>query len=42
MLVRRIGTVEDVGYAAVFLVTNAQVTGSVLEITGGETLVDGL
>ncbi|MGK3961480.1 SDR family oxidoreductase [Sorangium sp. So ce1667] len=42
MPVRRIGTVEDVGHAAVFLMTNPQVTGSVLEITGGETLVDGL
>jgi NAD(P)-dependent dehydrogenase (short-subunit alcohol dehydrogenase family) len=42
MPVRRMGTVEDIGHAAVFLMTNPQVTGSVLEITGGETLVDGL
>ncbi|WP_437949494.1 SDR family oxidoreductase [Sorangium sp. So ce296] len=42
MPVRRMGTVEDVGHAAVFLMTNPQVTGSVLDITGGETLVDGL
>jgi NAD(P)-dependent dehydrogenase (short-subunit alcohol dehydrogenase family) len=37
--VRRIGTVEDVGQAAVFLMTNPYVTGAVLEISGGETLV---
>jgi NAD(P)-dependent dehydrogenase (short-subunit alcohol dehydrogenase family) len=37
--VRRIGTVEDVGHAAVFLMTNPYVTGAVLEISGGETLV---
>jgi NAD(P)-dependent dehydrogenase (short-subunit alcohol dehydrogenase family) len=42
MPVRRIGTVEDIGHAALFLMTNPQVTGSVLEITGGETLVDGI
>lgn len=36
---RRIGTVEDVGHAAVFLMTNPYVTGAVLEISGGETLV---
>jgi NAD(P)-dependent dehydrogenase (short-subunit alcohol dehydrogenase family) len=37
--VRRIGTVEDVGHAAVFLMTNPYVTGAVLEVTGGEPLV---
>ena len=42
MPVRRMGTVEDIAHAAIFLMTNPQVTGSVLEITGGETLVDGL
>ena len=42
MPVRRMGTVEDIGHAAVFLMTNPQVTGTVLEITGGETLVDAL
>lgn len=42
MPVRRMGTVGDIGHAAVFLMTNPQVTGSILEITGGETLVDGL
>jgi NAD(P)-dependent dehydrogenase (short-subunit alcohol dehydrogenase family) len=42
MPVRRMGTVEDIGHAALFLMTNPQVTGSVLEITGGETLVDSI
>ena len=37
--VGRIGTIEDVGHAAVFLMTNPYVTGAVLEISGGETLV---
>ena len=37
--VRRIGTIEDIGHAAVFLMTNPYVTGAVLEISGGETLV---
>lgn len=36
---RRIGTVEDVGHAAVFLMTNPYVTGTVLEVSGGEPLV---
>ncbi len=38
--VHRIGTVEDIGHAAVFLMTNSYITGSILEITGGEQLVD--
>jgi len=42
MPMRRMGTVEDIGHAAVFLMTNPMVTGSVLEITGGETLVDSI
>lgn len=42
MPVGRIGTTADLGHAAVFLMQNPQMTGSVLEITGGETLVDGL
>jgi NAD(P)-dependent dehydrogenase (short-subunit alcohol dehydrogenase family) len=42
MPARRMGTIDDVGHAAVFLMTNPQVTGSILEITGGETLVDAL
>lgn len=39
MPVRRMGSVDDT-QAALFLMTNPQVTGSVLEITGGETLID--
>lgn len=42
MPVRRIGSVDDIAHAAIFLMTNPQVTGSILEVTGGETLVDGL
>jgi len=37
--VRRIGTIDDIGHAAVFLMTNPYVTGAVLEVSGGETLV---
>lgn len=37
--VGRIGTIEDIGHAAVFLMTNPYVTGTVLEVSGGETLV---
>jgi NAD(P)-dependent dehydrogenase (short-subunit alcohol dehydrogenase family) len=40
--VRRMGTPEDVAHAAVFLMTNPQVTGTVLEVTGGETLINTL
>jgi NAD(P)-dependent dehydrogenase (short-subunit alcohol dehydrogenase family) len=36
---RRIGSVEDIGHAAVFLMTNPYVTGTVLEVSGGEPLV---
>jgi NAD(P)-dependent dehydrogenase (short-subunit alcohol dehydrogenase family) len=39
---RRMGTVEDVGSAAIFLMSNPQITGSTLTIDGGETLVDGI
>jgi NAD(P)-dependent dehydrogenase (short-subunit alcohol dehydrogenase family) len=42
MPVRRMGTPDDVAQAAVFLMTNPQVTGTVLEVTAGETLVDTL
>jgi NAD(P)-dependent dehydrogenase (short-subunit alcohol dehydrogenase family) len=38
----RMGTPEDVAGAALFLMGNPQVTGAVLEISGGETLVDAL
>jgi NAD(P)-dependent dehydrogenase (short-subunit alcohol dehydrogenase family) len=40
--VRRMGTPEDVAHAAVFLMTNPQMTGTVLEVTGGETLINTL
>ena len=36
----RMGTPDDVASAALFLMSNPQVTGDVLEITGGETLVN--
>jgi NAD(P)-dependent dehydrogenase (short-subunit alcohol dehydrogenase family) len=38
--VRQVGTAADVGHAAVFLMTNPYVTGTVLEVNGGELLVD--
>ena len=40
--VRRLGTPEDVAQAAVFLMTCLQVTGTVLEVSGGETLVNSM
>jgi NAD(P)-dependent dehydrogenase (short-subunit alcohol dehydrogenase family) len=42
MPVGRMGTPDDIAHAAVFVMTNPQVTGAVLEVTGGETLVDSL
>lgn len=36
---RRIGTPDDIGHAAVFLMTNRYVTGTVLEVSGGKTFV---
>jgi NAD(P)-dependent dehydrogenase (short-subunit alcohol dehydrogenase family) len=42
MPVKRMGAPEDIAHAAVFLMTNPQVTGAVLEVTGGETLVNTL
>lgn len=36
---RRVGTVEDIGHAALFLMTNPYVTGTVIEVSGGERLV---
>jgi NAD(P)-dependent dehydrogenase (short-subunit alcohol dehydrogenase family) len=42
MPVRRMGTPDDIAHAAVFLMTNPQVTGAVLEVTGGESLVDAV
>jgi NAD(P)-dependent dehydrogenase (short-subunit alcohol dehydrogenase family) len=37
---QRLGTAADVGHAAVFLMTNPYVTGTVIEVNGGELLVD--
>jgi NAD(P)-dependent dehydrogenase (short-subunit alcohol dehydrogenase family) len=37
--VRRVGAVEDIGQAAVFLMTNPYVTGSVVEVNGGQLLI---
>lgn len=37
---RRVGTPGDIGHAALFLMTNPYVTGTVLEVSGGELLVD--
>jgi NAD(P)-dependent dehydrogenase (short-subunit alcohol dehydrogenase family) len=42
MPVRRMGTPDDIAHAALFLMTNPQVTGAVLEVTGGESLVNSL
>ena len=36
---RHAGTSDDVGHAAVFLMTNPYVTGTVIEVSGGESLV---
>ena len=38
--VGRIGTTEDIAHAAVFLMTSRQTTGAVVEVSGGESLVD--
>ncbi len=42
MPVGRIGTPEDIAHAALFLMTSRQTTGAVLEVSGGETLVERL
>jgi len=36
---RHAGTTDDIGHAALFLMTNPYVTGTVLEVSGGENLV---
>lgn len=36
---RRVGQPSDIGHAALFLMTNRYVTGTVIEVSGGETLV---
>jgi NAD(P)-dependent dehydrogenase (short-subunit alcohol dehydrogenase family) len=40
MPVGRMGTPEDIAHAALFLMTSRQTTGAVLEVSGGETLVN--
>ena len=40
--VGHMGTTEDIAHAAVFLMTSRQTTGAVLEVSGGESLVDTL
>ncbi len=40
--VRRAGAPADVAQGAIFLMTNPQVTGTILEITGGDTLVNNV
>jgi NAD(P)-dependent dehydrogenase (short-subunit alcohol dehydrogenase family) len=42
MPVGRMGTPEDIAQAALFLMTSPQTTGIVLEVSGGESLVDRL
>jgi NAD(P)-dependent dehydrogenase (short-subunit alcohol dehydrogenase family) len=37
--VKRVGAPEDIGHAALFLMTNPYVTGTTLEVAGGEPLV---
>jgi NAD(P)-dependent dehydrogenase (short-subunit alcohol dehydrogenase family) len=36
---RRVGTSADIGHAALYLMTNPYVTGSIIEVSGGELLV---
>ena len=36
---RHAGTADDIGHAALFLMTNPYVTGTVIEVSGGENLV---
>jgi NAD(P)-dependent dehydrogenase (short-subunit alcohol dehydrogenase family) len=36
----RMGTPDDIAHAALFLMTSHQTTGAVLEVSGGETLVE--
>lgn len=40
--VRRVGSIEDIGHAALFLMTNPYVTGTILEVTGGEPFAEPL
>ncbi|MGH9319272.1 MAG: hypothetical protein ACRD21_17705 [Vicinamibacteria bacterium] len=38
-LARRIGTIDNIGHARVFLIANPYVTGAVLEGSGGDPLI---
>jgi NAD(P)-dependent dehydrogenase (short-subunit alcohol dehydrogenase family) len=38
--VGRMGSPDDIAHAAVFLMTNRQTTGAILEVSGGEPLVE--
>jgi NAD(P)-dependent dehydrogenase (short-subunit alcohol dehydrogenase family) len=38
--VQRTGAIEDIGHAAVFLMTNPYVTGAIIEVTGGEQFAE--
>jgi NAD(P)-dependent dehydrogenase (short-subunit alcohol dehydrogenase family) len=38
----RMGTPDDIAHAAIFLMTSRQTTGAVLEVSGGESLIDRL
>jgi NAD(P)-dependent dehydrogenase (short-subunit alcohol dehydrogenase family) len=38
----RMGTPEDIAHAALFLMTSRQTTGAMLEVSGGESLIDRL
>ena len=40
--VGRMGTPDDIAHAALFLMTSRQTTGAVLEVSGGEPLVDAV
>ena len=42
MPVGRMGTPTDIADTALFLMGNPQVTGAIVEVSGGESLVDGL
>jgi NAD(P)-dependent dehydrogenase (short-subunit alcohol dehydrogenase family) len=42
MPVRRMGTPGDIADTALFLMGNPQVTGAIVEVSGGESLVDSL
>jgi len=39
---RRAGQAGDIAHAALFLMTNPYVTGTVLDVTGGENLVNSI